>query len=158
MDQLSEWLEPLSQFLRGLGMPEPLVHWGHPTMMGIVVFVMGTFAGLKGWQGRLQSDPKVATQNRSDHSKVAPWMFLFISLGFTGGVLSLAMQEQPLLASPHFWTGAVVILLLGTNAILALNFKGDKATLRTLHAYLGTVALGIVFIHAFLGLQLGLSI
>ncbi len=158
MDLLSELLEPPAQFLRGLGIPEPIVHWGHPVMMGIVVFVMGTFVGIKGWQGRLQSNAKVAGQSRTAHSKVAPLMFLFIALGYIGGVLSLAMQEQPLLESFHFWTGSLVILLLGVNAVLALNFKGGKTTLRTIHTYLGSLALGGLLVHAILGLKLGLSI
>ena len=30
-----------------LGIPEPIVHWGHPLMMGIVVFVMGSAVAIE---------------------------------------------------------------------------------------------------------------
>ena len=86
-------------------------------------------------------------------------MFTFIVLGYTGGVLSLVMQGQPIFESYHFWTGGLVIGLLGLNgAISFTKFGGGKAFLRTTHAYLGTATLAIMFIHAFLGLKLGLAI
>ena len=76
-----------------------------------------------------------------------------------GGVLSLVMQEQNIFASPHFWTGSVVLILLTINAILsATGFIGNKSLLRTIHAYVGSIALAILLFHAILGLKLGLSI
>jgi hypothetical protein len=69
------------------------------------------------------------------------------------------MQRQPILESPHFWTGSVVLFLLTINAILAvIRFGGDKAFMRTIHAYVGSIALAILLLHALLGLKLGLSI
>lgn len=150
-------LKPIADFFAGLGLPEPIVHWGHPAMMGIVVFVMGSYAGVKGWQGRLATDPEIASQNRGAHAQIVPWMFLFIVLGYTGGVLSLVIQDHPIFASPHFWTGTLVIGLLALNALLSLgNFWGDRS-FRTAHAYIGSSALALLVIHALLGLQLGLS-
>ena len=159
MENLSEWLEPIANQFRNLGLPEPIVHWGHPLMMAIVVFVMGSFIGLAGWRGRVLTDQDAASKSRSDHRKLAPWMFLFIALGYTGGVLSLVMQHQAILESPHFWTGSTVLILLATNGLIALTqFGGNKATLRTVHAYLGSTALCLLFLHAMLGLKLGLAI
>ncbi|NCJ05128.1 DUF4079 family protein [Synechococcales cyanobacterium C] len=160
IDQLRQSLEPIAAFFRSLGMPEPIVHWGHPAMMAIVVFVMGSFVAIKGWQGRRhkQADPQMASQNLADHRKLAPWMFLFIVLGYTGGILSLVMQEQPILESPHFWSGSTVIGLLGINAALSLTKFGGQGSLRTAHAYLGSVALGVLVIHTLLGLKLGFTI
>ena len=55
-------------------------------------------------------------------------MFTFIVLGYTGGVLSLVMQGQPIFESYHFWTGGLVIGLLGLNgAISFTKFGGGKA-------------------------------
>lgn len=142
-------------------MPEPIVHWGHPLMMGIVIFVMGTFVGLTGWRGRIlaATDSDAAIKNRSEHRKIAPWMFLFIALGYTGGVLSLVMQGEPILESPHFWTGSAAVGLLGLNALISLTkFGGNKASLRAVHAYVGTFTLGLLVLHTLLGLKLGLSI
>lgn len=69
------------------------------------------------------------------------------------------MQRKPILESPHFWTGSTVIVLLTINALIAASgFVGDKKISRTVHAYVGSIALCIMFLHAILGLKLGLSI
>lgn len=158
MTNLKDILEPIANIFRNMGIPEPITHWGHPLMMGIVIFAMGTFVGISGWRTRTSTDEEVATKSRTDHRKAAPLMFLFLALGYTGGLLSLVMQKQPILESPHFWTGSVVLILLATNGVLSAGFGNDKGTLRTIHAYLGSVALVLLFIHAALGLKLGLSI
>jgi hypothetical protein len=158
--RLNQLLEPIAAWFRSLGTPEPVVHWGHPLMMGIVVFVMGSFVAYAGWRGRLSSDGEVALHSRADHRKLAPLMLLFMALGYTGGVLSLVMQQQPILESPHFWTGSLVLLLLAANAVIALTGFGgsQKEVLRTAHAYLGSAAAILLVVHAVLGLNLGLSI
>jgi hypothetical protein len=154
----SELLEPIAGWFRSLGLPYPIVHWGHPLMMAIVVFVMGTFVGLAGWRGRISQDKDAAIKSRTDHRKLAPWLFFFLAAGYTGGVLSLVMQRQPILESPHFFTGSIVLLLLLVNSAISLSgFAGNKSILRTIHAYLGTTALGILFLHAVLGFNLGIS-
>lgn len=159
MADFSQILEPVASQFRSLGIPEPIVHWGHPLMMAIVVFVMGSFVGLAGWRGRLVMDTDMATKSLSDHRKLAPWLFLFIATGYTGGVLSLVMQHQAILESPHFWTGSLVLILLTTNSVISvIGFRGNKELWRSIHAYLGSTALGVLFIHALLGLKLGLAI
>jgi fucose 4-O-acetylase-like acetyltransferase len=159
MINLSELLEPIASQFRSLGIPEPITHWGHPVMMGIVVVAMGSFVGFTGWQGRLAADKDVSLKNRSEHRKLAPWMFLFIALGYTGGLLSLVMQHEPVMESPHFWTGSTIIVLLAANSLISLTgFGGDKQVLRAVHAYVGSTALLLMVVHAALGLKLGLSI
>ncbi|MBE9080248.1 DUF4079 domain-containing protein [Romeria aff. gracilis LEGE 07310] len=156
---LRTWIEPLANWFVQLGIPEPIVHWGHPVLMGIVVFVMGGFVTYAGWRGRAADDPQVAVKNKQSHAKIAPLMFVFIVLGATGGILSLVMQGEPILESPHFWTGMTVIGMLGLNAAIALfQFgKGDK-NWRTFHAYWGSTAIALLLIHVALGINLGLSI
>ena len=161
MENIRSLLEPIAAWFNQFNLPEPITHWGHPVMMGIVVFVMGSYVGFAGWRGRVlaATDTEAALKNKADHRKLAPWMFLFIALGYTGGVLSLVMQDQPIFESSHFWTGSIVIVLLSINGFLALfGFKPDKAVMRTTHAYVGSVALALLVIHALLGLKLGLSI
>jgi fucose 4-O-acetylase-like acetyltransferase len=159
MTSLSELLEPIAAWFRSLGIPEPITHWGHPAMMGIVIFVMGSYVAYAGWRGRLAVDKDVAVKNRADHRKLAPLMFLFLALGYTGGVLSLVMQQKPILESPHFWTGTAAIGLLAINSTLSLSgFWNDKSSLRMLHAYLGTVVFGLLIVHTILGVKLGLSL
>ena len=159
LNALNDFLEPIAAWFRSFGMPEPIVHWGHPLMMAIVVFAMGSAVGIAGWRSRIMADSEKATENRLQHRKLAPWLFLFLTAGYTGGVLSLVMQEQPILESPHFWTGSVVVFLLAANGLIsATKFGGNRPSWRTAHAYLGSIALGVLLIHAVLGLRLGLSI
>ena len=153
---LAETLEPIAAYVRSLHLPSPIVHWGHPLMMGIVVFVMGGFAAYEGWSGRLTQDSEKKQEKLNQHGTIAKLMFGFIALGYTGGVLSLVTQQKSLLQSPHFWTGSVVIALLATNSVLSKVFS-DRAGLRKTHAYLGSATLAIMFTHALLGLKLGLS-
>ena len=158
--ELSHFLEPVAAWFGSFNMPEPIIHWGHPLMMGIVVFVMGSYVAYAGWRGRVAVDPQISQHNRAEHAKIAPLLFLFIALGYTGGVLSLVMQQQPILESPHFWTGTIVLLLLASNALLAFVGFGDgnKALLRTIHGYLGAIAMVLLVAHAIAGFNLGLSI
>ena len=156
---LSGYLQPIADWFAQFGLPDAIVHWGHPVMMAIVVFVMGGFAAYAGWQGRLATDTGIAVEQKQQHAKIAPLMYLFIVLGATGGILSLVMQGEPILESPHFWTGMGAIALLTTNALLAATkFGKGNDGLRTAHAYIGSTALVILVVHAFLGAKLGLSI
>lgn len=156
---LTEILKPIAQQFENLGLPEPIVHWGHPAMMAIVLFVMGSFVGYAGWRGRLATDTGVAVENFSNHRKLAPFMTLFIFLGATGGMLSVVMQGRNVIDSPHFWTGSILLVLLAVNASISLSkFGGNKAALRTAHAYIGSIALAVMLVHAILGFKLGLAI
>ena len=160
MSGLRDALEPTAAWFSSLGVPEPIVHWGHPAMMGIVLFVMGSFAGITGWQGRTLAakDPDTSAAKKAEHRKIAPLMFVFIAMGYTGGVLSLIMQGKPIFESSHFWTGSTIIVLLSINALLAVAKFGGQSMLRSIHAYIGSAALALFVVHAFLGVNLGLSI
>ncbi|EDX87698.1 hypothetical protein S7335_5408 [Synechococcus sp. PCC 7335] len=156
---LKAYLEPIGAWFAQFGLPEPIVHWGHPVMMAIVVFVMGGAAAYAGWQGRLATDTGVAVEQKQAHAKIAPLMYLLIVIGATGGLLSLVMQGKPILESSHFVTGMGAIALLTTNALIAATkFGKGKRALRSAHAYIGSAALVTLVIHAFFGAQLGLSI
>lgn len=160
MSNFRGYLESIADWFNSLGTPEPIIHWGHPAMMAIVVFVMGSYVAYAGWRSRITKDGEIAIKSRADHRKLAPLMYLFIVLGYTGGILSLVMQNQPIFESPHFWTGTLIIGLLGINALIALTgFGGDnKATMRTAHAYIGSTVMILLVIHAIFGFNLGLSI
>lgn len=156
---LTEMLEPIAAFFRSLNVPEPIVHWGHPAMMSIVVLVMGGYGAWAGWQSRIAQDKEVAEKSRADHRKIMPWVVVFLTMGYTGGVLSLVMQHKPILESPHFWMANAVLALLYLNGAISLfNFAGNKPGLRLFHAYLGTAIAGILILHGVFGLKLGLSI
>lgn len=70
-------------------------------MMASVIFVMGSFVGLASWRGRNVKDQNIACKSLIAHRTLAPWMF-FMETGYTNGVLSLVMQNQPIWESPHF--------------------------------------------------------
>ncbi|MEE3715461.1 DUF4079 domain-containing protein [Tumidithrix elongata RA019] len=159
MTKLTQVLQPIANQFEKLGTPEPIVHWGHPFFMAIVIFIMGSYVGYAGWRSRIATDPEIVTKSKADHRKLAPFMSAFLAAGYTGGLLSLVMQDKPLLESPHFWTGSTVLILLSINATLSLTgFAGNKAILRTIHAYVGSAILVLLFVHAALGLKLGLAI
>ncbi|MGF1537754.1 MAG: DUF4079 domain-containing protein [Elainellaceae cyanobacterium] len=146
-------LEPIASWFNSLGIPSPIVNWGHPAMMAIVVFVLGSYVGLTGWRIRAVKD----AESRKSHKILAPMMSAFMAMGSTGGLLALVMRGEPIMNSPHFWTGAGVLLLLSANAAIALlGFKGGS--LRRAHAYIGSTALSLAFLHALFGLKLGLSL
>jgi len=46
-EKLSQLLEPIAAWFRSLGVPEAVVHWGHPAMMndGDCNFCGGDFCG-----------------------------------------------------------------------------------------------------------------
>lgn len=161
MSNLRASIQPIADWFSSLGTPEPIVHWGHPLMMATVAFVMGGAVALAGWRGRTlaTTNTELAMKNKANHRKIAPLMYIFLVLGYTGGVLSLVMQGQPILESRHFITGTIVISLLTINALIAATgFIGNKETARTVHAYIGSAALLVIVVHAAFGLKLGLSI
>jgi len=158
-ESLTAQLQPVADYFASFDLPDPVTHWGHPVMMGIVALVMGSYVGLSGWRGRVLAtvDGEAAEKSRLDHRKLAPLMTLFMAMGYSGGLLSLVMQHHPILESPHFWTGTAVLGLLGVNGLISLTgFGGGK--LRGLHAYVGSLALCLIFLHGLLGLKLGLSL
>ena len=160
MVDVSKVLEPIAAWFRSLGLPHVVVHWGHPLMMAIAVFVFGGFVGVAGWRGKLleDKDKDAAVKSRIAHRQLAPWLFVFLAGGYVGGILALVMHHQPIFASPHFWTGSLVLIVLLINGVISLSgFAGNKQALRIVHAYLGSTGLLILFLHAALGLKLGLS-
>jgi F0F1-type ATP synthase membrane subunit c/vacuolar-type H+-ATPase subunit K len=160
-EQLSLALEPLAEIFRGLGLPAAVTHWGHPFFMSIVMFGMGGYGAYAGWKGRLlrETDKEAAAKSRSEHSKIITAMTLFMAIGATGGILSLVMQKQPVMESPHFVTGMTVLFMLFLNASVSFSgFGGQNPALRKAHAYFGSAILIGMAAHAVAGLRLGLSI
>jgi hypothetical protein len=152
-------LEPIASTFRDMNLPEPVSHWGHPFFMGIVIFMMGAAVAITGWKSRLATDTSEVTTNRMNHRKIAPLMSLFLTIGYTGGLLSLVIQQKPVLESPHFITGSIVVALLWFNGSLGfLGIKGESKLTRSAHAYVGSAIMALLMVHVALGLNLGFSI
>jgi phosphatidylglycerophosphate synthase len=159
-DSLAKGLEPVASIFRDMNLPDVITHWGHPFFMGIVVVMMGSFVAITGWKSRIAEDGEAKTKLRMDHRKVAPLMTAFLITGYSGGLLSLVIQHKPVLESPHFITGSLVVTLLLINGSISfLGFKnGEAKGARTAHAYIGSAIALLLVVHAGLGLALGLSI
>jgi hypothetical protein len=118
-------LGPTAESLAALGLPEPLVHWGHPGNMAVVLLAMLGYGGVGlGWQIRNGSGDAAALEKARDlHPKLAAGATFFFFLGASGGVLSLLMQGKPVLESPHFISGSIGLALLSVQAMLPLFFS-----------------------------------
>lgn len=147
-----------AEFFSTLGLPDWLVHWGHPGNMAVVLLAMGIYgSGYLGWSIRLSDDEALVAKAKSLHPKLAIGMTGFFAAGALGGLMSLLMQHKPLTQSPHFITGSLGLLLLASQGMLSAFFEDDPG-LRGAHAYFGTAILALFVVHAAFGLQLGLSI
>ena len=160
---LRAYLEPIASWFAQFGVPAPITHWGHPAMMAIVIFAMGSTAAIAGWKIRTSDDPEETMGSmpvRKLHKKVALWMTTFLAMGYSGGLLSLIMQDQPILESPHFWTGSAVLGLLGLNGAISMSkFGGGQESLKKCPCLYWNSRLWLLMVvHAALGLKLGLSI
>ena len=153
-----EFLQGQADYFSTLGLPDWLVHWGHPGNMAVVLLAMGMYGAVYlGWQIRLSDNVKVKQQAMDMHPKLAGGMAIFFALGSMGGMMSLLMQGQEPFSSSHFVTGMLGLVALAFQAMLPLFFDDDPQA-RNMHAFLGTGIMGLFVVHAFLGLQLGLSI
>ncbi|TFJ83868.1 hypothetical protein NSK_004965 [Nannochloropsis salina CCMP1776] len=128
---------------------------------GIVLTTMATFGAYLGWKirsgdGDVEFTGKTA---RELHPTLMGLAFLFFFLGGQGGLVLLDVQNHPILNSTHAVTGLIGIALLAMQALLPKLFDGDNGnSARTIHAYLGTATMALLFIHAGFGLQLGFSL
>ncbi|BDA43402.1 hypothetical protein COCOBI_04-4140 [Coccomyxa sp. Obi] len=157
-DGIRRLLTPQAEYFSSLNLPDWLVHWGHPGNMAVVLVAMGLYGSLYlGWQLRLSDDDATVIKARDLHPKLATGMTIFFALGALGGIMSLIMQGKPIFSSPHVTTGLWGLALLSLQGMLSLFFD-EEPGLRTAHAYLGSGIMALFVIHAFLGLQLGLSI
>ena len=68
----------------------------------------------------------------------------------------LATAGEPILTSAHSSTAVIGVGLLLAQAALGATMGGSEVG-RTAHAYLGSATLVALVVHAYNGLQLGLS-
>lgn len=149
---------PAASYFDTLGLPEPLVHWGHPGNMAVVLFAMGFYGCAKlGADIRFSDDATAVAKAKDLHPKLAIGMAFFFALGAVGGLMSLTMQGKPLLSSPHATTGLLGLTLLAFQGMLAAFFEDGEGA-RDAHAYLGAAILALFTVHMVFGIQLGLSI
>lgn len=158
-------IQRLADYFKTLSIPEPVVEYGHPVMMTIMVAAMGLGGAYLGWAGRLNPDKRAGVKQKQTHATIMGAFTLLAFLGASGGMLSVAMQGFPVGQSAHSLSAVLVLVLLTFNGIYAGtgfgagNKRGKEATEamaqgRRLHAYLGAFIVGALLLHAFLGAQI----
>ena len=134
----------------------------HPTLMGIasLFFFLGGQGGLvlldvQGYVIR-HLRPKckcTCPPNLHSHRHTFP----SLPASFSPPSPPTTPPSHSILESPHAISAAVGLGLLGVQGLLPKLF-GSNPALRTVHAYLGSATMLALFVHAGLGLQLGLSL
>ncbi|KAJ0663556.1 putative di-heme cytochrome, transmembrane [Helianthus annuus] len=147
---------PFVELVKSWGLPDWLVHWGHPGNMAVVLFAMGGYGTYLGFRIRFSDDVEEKAMAKDLHPKLLAGMFFFFALGATGGVTSLLTSDKPILESPHAVTGLIGLTLLAVQTALPTLFEGNPG-LRNVHGILGSGIMTLFLVHAYLGLQLGLS-
>ncbi|XP_004246621.1 uncharacterized protein [Solanum lycopersicum] len=153
---ISSLFGPFVELVKSWNLPDWLVHWGHPGNMAVVLFAMGGYGTYLGFRIRFSDDVEEKAKAKDLHPKLLGGMFFFFALGATGGITSLLTSDKPILESPHAVTGFIGLTLLTIQTILPTLFEGNPG-LRNVHGILGSGIMTLFLVHAFLGLQLGLS-
>lgn len=135
----------------------PLIKYGHPGNMAVVLAAMGGYGSYLGWQIRVSDDADMIIKAKQLHPKLTLGMTIFFSLGAVGGLISLVMQGKSLFQSPHALTGIIGLLLLYSQGMLSLFFEDDPNA-RTAHAYFGTAIMALFVLHMTFGINLALSL
>lgn len=154
---IAKALQPAADTFASFNLPTPLIKFGHPGNMAVVLLAMGGYGTYLGWQLRLSDDPDVIAKAKDLHPKLALGMTLFFSLGAIGGLTSLVVQGKPLYQEPHAFTGTIGLVLLYLQGMLSLFFEDDPAA-RSIHAYFGTGIMALFIVHMTLGINLALSL
>jgi hypothetical protein len=69
-------------------------------------------------QIRLSDDDDLVAKAKDLHPQLLGGAFIFFALGASGGILSLVMQDKPILSSPHSTTAFIGLGLLALQAML----------------------------------------
>ncbi|EPS59547.1 hypothetical protein M569_15259, partial [Genlisea aurea] len=149
-------LRPAIELVKSLNLPDWLVHWGHPGNMAVVLFAMGGYGIYLGFRIRFSDNVEEKAKAKDLHPKLLGGMFFFFAVGAIGGITSLLTSDKPILESPHAVTGLVGLGLLAVQTVLPALFEGNPG-LRNAHGILGSGIMTLFFLHAVLGVQLGLS-
>lgn len=154
-----------------------LLHWGHGLAMLTVLIFMGGIGTYLGFQIRNgNGDGKywftLGKTAREQHPLIMGLAAFFFLLGGNGGLVLTAVQGKSVFQSDHADTAVIGLSLLAIQVLLPVFFKSQskwnlQATrkksyfknkpLRDVHATLGVATMATLCVHAFYGIQLGLS-
>ena len=89
------------------------------------------------------------------HRRNGPFLPKLAALGFSAGILMIALDQRPLLTFPlHFFLGLSIVLILFFTRWLSTRIKGPLSPVRTPHFLIGISLLCIYVVQISLGLSL----
>lgn len=140
-----------------------ILKWGHGTAMATVLLAMGGTGTFLGWKIRQGEGSErywvtLGKTAREQHPLIMGLAFFNFFLGGSGGLVLTAVQDKPILESPHAVTALIGLSLMLVQAATPLLFKGNGKGARTFHAYLGSALMLVLVVHLIDGINFGLSI
>eukprot|EP00929_Paragymnodinium_shiwhaense_P119369 TRINITY_DN91260_c0_g1_i1.p1 TRINITY_DN91260_c0_g1~~TRINITY_DN91260_c0_g1_i1.p1 ORF type:complete len:240 (+),score=28.18 TRINITY_DN91260_c0_g1_i1:193-912(+) len=145
--------------------PHEILVWLHPVSQATVVlaFLFGAFQGLQILIGNGDQVVPVpspigsgSATAREAHPQYMKFSFATFLVFAVGGLINLGALDKNILDSDHASSAAAVLGLLGVQAALS-NFMGI-GPVRAIHGLVGTVTVFVIFLHAYLGVTLGLNL
>eukprot|EP00190_Bangiopsis_sp_CCMP1999_P004975 CAMPEP_0198737752 /NCGR_PEP_ID=MMETSP1475-20131203/68027_1 /TAXON_ID= ORGANISM="Unidentified sp., Strain CCMP1999" /NCGR_SAMPLE_ID=MMETSP1475 /ASSEMBLY_ACC=CAM_ASM_001111 /LENGTH=210 /DNA_ID=CAMNT_0044501621 /DNA_START=71 /DNA_END=703 /DNA_ORIENTATION=- len=156
------WLQKVGAAFDSMGIPAPIIKWGHPAAMGTMIAFMGIPGAAIGWLGRLSEDKKRGVSLKQLHENVMVAFLLLAFAGASGGTLSTVEQGIDIWQSTHFKSAVLVLGLLTANAVLAYSGFGtnpkSRVQGRKVHAYLGAATMVTLLVHGAIGFAHGNAI
>lgn len=132
----------------------PGVNWAvyaHP-IFGTLLVLAVLFLGSLGLRSR--SWPRRRAELLRQHAALGPWVYCGVLLAQASGLVSVYVARGDLTpaTSVHFRTGGLLTLCM--LVLFASRAKMHLRWVRTLHPWIGAVAMLVAAGHVFFGLQL----
>lgn len=129
-----------------------LVPWAHPILGGVAIVVAFRAAG---FALASRSGGPAGAKARAQHRRLAPLALLLVVASWVLGTWTVWARRPKLEvgASGHFTVGSVTVALLTVSFLLSRRMpRGSWA--RLVHPWVGAVALILLGVQVFLGLQI----
>jgi hypothetical protein len=129
-----------------------LVPWAHPILGGVTIVLAFRAAG---FALASRSGGVAGAQARARHRALAPVALVLVVASWLLGTWTVWARRPKLVVgeSGHFTVGSVVVGLLAVSFLLSRRMPRDHWA-RLVHPWVGAVALILLGVQVFLGLQI----
>ena len=129
-----------------------LVPWAHPILGGVAIVLAFRAAG---FALASRSGGAAGAQARARHRALAPAVLVLVVASWLLGVWTVWARRPKLELgeSGHFTVGTIVVALLTVSLLLSRRMPGTTWA-RMVHPWVGAVALLLLGVQVFLGLQI----